>query len=153
VSPTGHGTPSASRCRGLDDPGGGPRAPAERREWSAPDGAPRRRDPPRRAAVRHGGRSRLEIHVSDTGDWRANQAIAVHELTEALLCLHRGISVEAVDAWDTGLGAALDEPGDDPRAPYYREHQAATVIEYQVLKELGMPAEEYERVLERLSAY
>jgi hypothetical protein len=96
--------------------------------------------------------STLEIRVSESGDWRADMAVAAHELTEALLCIQRGISEESVDHFDTVVAPALglDEPGDDPRAPYHQEHMAATTVEYQMLQELGMSEGEYERVLERL---
>jgi len=65
--------------------------------------------------------------------------IAIHELVEAYLCEARGISQASVDAWDTGpIGSKLDEPGDDPRAPYAKEHKFASKIERLVADELGV---------------
>ena len=55
--------------------------------------------------------------------------MAIHELTEALLCRARGISEKAVDAFDLGPGKNVEEPGDHPGAPYRREHRAAYVPE------------------------
>ena len=57
------------------------------------------------------------------------QAIAVHELVEALLCNVNGVSQQAVDEFDMGPGADLDEPGFDRSAPYHREHCWADVVE------------------------
>lgn len=64
--------------------------------------------------------------------------VALHELVESVLCFHAGISQEAVDAFD----AAYDgdgEPGDDPRAPYRRQHRQACLVEFLVADMLGMP--------------
>jgi hypothetical protein len=70
------------------------------------------------------------IGVSDLGDPRYNLLIAVHELVEMVLCLNRGISQEAVDQFDMNYsGMHADDPGDDPAAPYHKEHMAATAIE------------------------
>lgn len=89
--------------------------------------------------------SSLRISVSDTGDGRANACLAIHELVEALLCAARGISTDVVDEFDIrGPGASLDEPGDDPRAPYYNEHQVATLIENHLRTELRLQSAEYE---------
>jgi len=74
--------------------------------------------------------------------------VAQHELTEALLCLHRGIPGEAVDQWDLICDAA--EPGDVPDAPYHREHTAAYVPELHLLSEFGLSARDYEAALDRL---
>jgi hypothetical protein len=43
---------------------------------------------------------RLIITVSEMPDWRYMALVAAHELVEAILCLHRGISEEEVTAWD-----------------------------------------------------
>jgi len=55
--------------------------------------------------------------------------IAVHELVEAILCKAHGVSQETVDKWDMGTGKALQEPGNDPRAPYHAEHVVAEGVE------------------------
>lgn len=63
--------------------------------------------------------------------------IALHELVEAWLCLQRGISQEAVDAFDkayTGNG----EPGDEPDAPYRAEHRQAMLIEHLMANFMGL---------------
>ena len=63
--------------------------------------------------------------------------IALHELAEAFLCSRRGITAEAVDAFDmafTGKG----EPGDDPDAPYRHEHRFASLLEGLLAHEIGL---------------
>jgi hypothetical protein len=60
--------------------------------------------------------------------------VALHELIEVELCRRRGISQEAVDAFDfeyekNRKPGDESEPGDDPSAPYYKEHQAAMIFE------------------------
>jgi hypothetical protein len=63
--------------------------------------------------------------------------IALHELVEVKLCEARGITQKAVDDFDLAY-AGLDEPGDEPLAPYRREHRFAMLIEHQMAHELGM---------------
>ncbi len=106
----------------------------------------------------------LVIVVADTGDWRYNLLIALHETVEAALCHHRGISEAAVTAFDKGHelqrriaaeGMPADpyvsaEPGDHPAAPYRREHFFATSIERLMAAELGVDWAEYEAAIEAL---
>ena len=52
----------------------------------------------------------LQIRVSDTGDWRYNAAVAIHELTEVLLCRDHGVSQEAADGFDMGpIGSEMSQ--------------------------------------------
>ena len=46
----------------------------------------------------------------------------IHELTEMVLCIDRGVTFKAVDRFDMEFEGA-GEPGDDPKAPYHREHR------------------------------
>lgn len=87
----------------------------------------------------------MRIDVSDTGDWRDTIAVAIHELTEAVLCLDRNISQKEVDEFDIQWEKdrvdghqKYDEPGVDPRAPYYDEHRIATIIEKMLVKKLNL---------------
>lgn len=91
----------------------------------------------------------ISITVSELGDWRYNALIAVHELVEVLLCKQRGITQEAVDAFDKNFELNRpegneDEPGDAPDAPYRKEHFFATNIEALLSAELGVNWQEYE---------
>ncbi len=93
----------------------------------------------------------LEILVSATGDWREEALVAFHELREVLVCKHRGISQQAVDSFDLvyekdrdeGRHAPEEEPGNDPRAPYFEAHQAATQAERALAYDLDVNWQEY----------
>ena len=93
----------------------------------------------------------LQVRVSKMDDWRYEALVGIHEVIEALLCRHDGVSFAEIDAFDKDFekaraevtnpakvrrflfrGEVRDkdaEPGDDPRAPYYRQHGIATGIE------------------------
>lgn len=89
--------------------------------------------------------------------------VAVHELIEAYLCKKRGIKWGDIDAFDidyekernnkkTFAASALpitedSEPGDDPAAPYYKEHQFASCIERLLANEMGKDWHVYEQDL------
>lgn len=85
----------------------------------------------------------LEATVSQMDDPDAEFVVLLHELIEAYLCRKHGVSSQSVCAHDImfekerQLMQDMAEPGDDPRAPYRREHQFATMIEMAVLHELG----------------
>ena len=97
----------------------------------------------------------LTIRVSQLSDWRLEALIAVHELVEVLLCKHEGITQESVDRFDKQFEATrpednFDEPGDDPDAPYVKQHCTATGIERLLAAQLGVEWKTYEAELERL---
>jgi len=92
------------------------------------------------------------ISISDLGDWRMNLLVAVHELIEQALCVHRGVAEEAVTAFDVHFEASRvpgdeSEPGDDRRAPYHTEHQFATYIERRLSAELDVDWHQYEAAI------
>jgi hypothetical protein len=62
------------------------------------------------------------------------------------LCLDRGVSFKAIDRFDMKFKGA-GEPGDDPKAPYHREHRFATRIERLLARELRVDWATYELVL------
>ena len=86
----------------------------------------------------------LVIFISDTGNERFNHLLFIHEFVEATLCKKNGISIDAIDKWDVENEAR----GDDPKAPYYREHRMASKIERFAAITLGINWSEYERALE-----
>ena len=91
----------------------------------------------------------LIINVSDTGNWKYNALIALHELVEVLLCKDRGITTEEVDAFDIAFEEKrgqgnMDEPGDDRKAPYFKEHQVATIVERLIANELKVDWDTYD---------
>ena len=91
----------------------------------------------------------MVIRVSEMGDWRYEAAVAVHELVEALLSKDAGYRQEAVDAFDLAYKGD-DEPGDDPKAPYHRQHCFATAVERMLIAALGVPWAEYDAAVEAL---
>ena len=96
---------------------------------------------------------RLEIRVSrEIGATHPEYVslVFVHELVEALLCRHDGISAAQVDAFDKSYSKA-GEPGDDPAAPYYREHRVAERVERQMAAAMGVKWADYQAALERIS--
>lgn len=63
--------------------------------------------------------------------------VAVHEFIEWYLTEQKGVSIEDIDAFDINYEEERQEgdhsePGNDPNAPYYAEHQLATQIEKQL---------------------
>lgn len=78
--------------------------------------------------------------------------VFLHEFTEAYLCWKNGIEETDISAFDEifeseraqGLHGTDDEPGDDPRAPYYDQHQIATEHERKFAEQLGVDLDKYD---------
>ena len=75
----------------------------------------------------------------------------IHELIEFYLTQKRGIKEEDITAFDIKFEQEREqgrwkdeEPGNDLRAPYFKEHQFSTLIEQQIANELGADWKEYE---------
>lgn len=97
----------------------------------------------------------LTIRVSKLSDWRLEMLIAIHELTEVLICKHQGVSQQSVDDFDKAFEKARaedneDEPGDEPAAPYVRQHCIATGVERILAAELDVSWKQYEEELSAL---
>lgn len=89
----------------------------------------------------------LIIQVADTGDWRYNHLVAIHEYAEVLQCIEKGITQKQVDKFD--LAHQDDEdPGSHPKAPYHDQHMTAMSIEMQMSVALGIKWRPYEECLE-----
>ena len=98
------------------------------------------------------GDGTLQIKVSSLSDWRREALIAVHELVEVLLCKHDGVTTEVVDKFDKEFEANRhpdndDEPGDEPAAPYVKQHCIATGVERILAAALGVDWKPYEKEL------
>ena len=96
------------------------------------------------------------ITVSEMSDARYEQLVAVHELIEQLLVTHRGIELSAIDHFDQEFEKARQigddrEPGDQPEAPYHREHVFATNVERLLAAELGVDWDTYDKEVLGLS--
>jgi len=93
--------------------------------------------------------NRLIIKVSDLGDWKMEACLAFHEMIEAIRCESDGITEHQVDVWDSNFKGD-GEPGDDPKAPYHKEHVEATRCERVMARQLGVDWEKYEKKLNSL---
>lgn len=88
------------------------------------------------------GEGRLRINVSDMGDSDFEFLVMVHELVESYMCNVHGVSPEEVDEWDKAY-TKDGEPGDDPMAPYHKEHCFAEQIEKTIASELHVDWDDY----------
>lgn len=93
-----------------------------------------------------------EILVSEMDNEDYEFLVAVHELIEEYLTRKRGIKEEDITKFDMYYEDArqegdITEPGNSPLAPYFKEHQFATIIEKQIADELGVDWEEYDKVV------
>jgi hypothetical protein len=97
----------------------------------------------------------LRISVSDMGIEDYAFLVAIHEAVEVWLCNKRGITDEAVSAFDIEYeknrpDGDESEPGDHPDAPYRKEHFFATNIERMIALELGVDWKLYSGRVESL---
>lgn len=100
----------------------------------------------------------LYLSISDMGDDKYHQLVAVHEYVEAILCRESGVTDTEVTAFDKeyenwrleGKVGEFDEPGNDPRAPYYKQHQAATEVEKKLAEVLGVDWNAYDMAVNTL---
>ena len=88
----------------------------------------------------------LRVVVSKMGNVDFEFLVGLHEVIEAFLCRRAGITTKQVDAFDMSW-VGKGEPGDDVRAPYYRQHMIATMIENIIGHELDIDWEEYDTIL------
>jgi len=79
----------------------------------------------------------IRVTGSDVFDEDEAFLIALHELVESKLCAKHGITQGAVDKFDMAFEGE-GEPGDDPAAPYGREHRAAMILEHAMALMLGL---------------
>ncbi len=83
-----------------------------------------------------------EIRVSELGNEDMEFLIAIHELVESYLCKQAGVTDDEIDEFDFIFNGR--SPGDDPTAPYHRQHVLATEIEKKLAAELGIDWVEYD---------
>jgi hypothetical protein len=96
-----------------------------------------------------------QVRVSKMSDWRYEVLVAIHELVEMAWCQWHGVSEQAVTDFDIEFEHEreprnVDEPGDDPAAPYHHGHQWATGVERFVSLMLGVDWKAYEAAVESL---
>lgn len=89
----------------------------------------------------------LIFNISFLGDWKMEACLFIHEYVEAVRCLADGVTMESVDIWDLNFKGE-GEPGDDPKAPYHKQHVEASKVERVLARQLGVNWQEYENKLE-----
>jgi hypothetical protein len=92
----------------------------------------------------------LHIFVSHMSDQRYEFLVGMHEAIEAYLCKQAGISQAAVDRFDQAYERRRKpgderEPGDNPKAPYHKEHMFASRVERMLADQLGVNWGAYDR--------
>jgi len=98
-----------------------------------------------------------QIRVSKMGDSRSEMAVAQHEQFEMAQAIQLGIPLESIDKFDiefeqTRMPGDESEPGDDPKSPYFEQHQQATAVELIYCLASGLSWTEHEKnVLRSLS--
>lgn len=95
------------------------------------------------------------VLVSDMANEDYEFLVMIHEMIEQHLCKKRGIPNEAITKFDEDFEAKRplnnnDEPGDDPGAPYRKEHFFATSVERLIAAELKVDWKEYEKTINNL---
>lgn len=92
----------------------------------------------------------LQVRVSPLSDWRREFLLGIHEAVEAVMCKHNGVTQKQVDEFDIEYDKTHTfdlNAGDDPAAPYRREHCFATAIERILCAELDVNWLEYDTEL------
>lgn len=84
-----------------------------------------------------GSDGNLIIEVSDAVPVNERWLVAFHEMIEAELCLRQGVTEQMVDEFDFAFKGD-GEPGDDPKAPYRKQHRVATLLEELMAREFGI---------------
>lgn len=74
--------------------------------------------------------------------------VLIHELVEWYLTSQKGVTIDVIDQFDIAYEknrkvGDKSEPGNDPSAPYFHEHQFATEIEKMLAQYLGVNWEKY----------
>lgn len=79
--------------------------------------------------------------------------VLMHEMIEWFLINEKGISIKSIDDFDILYEETKtddSEPGNDPNAPYYEEHQYATLIEKLLAEKLGVNWSKYDEAVNKL---
>lgn len=94
----------------------------------------------------------LHIRVSKMNS-KHEFLVLIHEMIEWFLIDQKGISIKSIDDFDMLYEETKtdnSEPGNDPNAPYYEEHQFATEIEKLLAKKLGVNWLKYDEAVNKL---
>lgn len=97
------------------------------------------------------GHERIRFYsISEMGNPKYEFLVALHEMIEHAACIEAGISGDDVDRFDFMYEG--DDPGNDPKAPYHKQHTFAEKIEREVCEFLGLDWNAYGRFLNEYMA-
>lgn len=93
-----------------------------------------------------------QIRISSLSTQKREMAVALHEIWEMFEAIVAGVAFHTIDQFDQAFTKKnnIDEPGDDPQAPYYRQHQKATIAERLFIEDVGDNWQEYEKEVDDL---
>lgn len=86
--------------------------------------------------------------TADHGKDDYNFLVLMHALVEQYLCYKHGIKDKEVTKFDMD-NPDLDDPGNDPKAPYHNEHLIANDIEAMLSAALDVKWVDYEAAIEK----
>lgn len=92
----------------------------------------------------------LQVRISPLSDWRYEALLSLHETIEAILCRHKGVKEPDVCVFDQEYDKTHNfdvDAGDEPDAPYVRQHCFATGLERVVCAELDVNWKTYDKEL------
>jgi hypothetical protein len=97
----------------------------------------------------------LHIKVAKLSNEKYECLVALHEFIEALSCRYNNITQQEVDIFDENYemnrpDGNVDEPGDDPEAPYVVQHCLATGVERILAQQWGVKWKVYENEINSL---
>lgn len=97
----------------------------------------------------------LQIRVSEELPKATKELIVMHELAEVFMCAANGVTQKQVDDFDMNYEANRkdgdeSEPGDQPDAPYFHQHQIAMMVERLVAYKMGVNWADHEAAIEKL---
>lgn len=100
----------------------------------------------------------IEFDIACLKDERMELLVLIHELVEELLTREAGIPEPLIREFDelfeldreAGMYKFDEEPGDDLKAPYRKQHQIATKIERYAAKLLDVDWREYTNKINNL---
>ena len=98
------------------------------------------------------------IFISNMNNDDYHYLVFLHEYVESYLCKKRGISEKDITDFDLmfekerqqGIWSNKEEPGDDLRCIYHKEHVFATTVEKMMVSMLGIKWDIYNSIVENL---
>lgn len=90
----------------------------------------------------------FSTQTADMGNMDYNFLVLMHALVEQYLCHKHKITDEQVTGFDMAH-PEMDDPGEDPKAPYHKQHQIANDIESTLSVALGVKWFDYETAIDK----